>query len=48
MNKRLFSTFRIKVENNRLRGLKLNFQAKKPNFQTFKSLKVEKITGLRL
>lgn len=42
MNKRLFFTFDKKVENNRLRGLKINFQAKKPNFQTFKSLKVEK------
>lgn len=48
MNKRLFFTFDKKVENNRLRGLKINFQAKKPNFQTFKSLKVEKITILGL
>lgn len=29
MNKRLFFTFDKKVENKRLRGLKINFQAKK-------------------
>lgn len=48
MNKRLFFTFDKKVENNRLRGLKINFQAKKPNFQTFKSLKVEKNNHFRV
>jgi hypothetical protein len=29
MNKRLFFTFNKRVENNRLRGSKLNFRAKK-------------------
>lgn len=38
MNKRLFFTFDKKVENNRLRGLKINFQAKKS--LTFKLSKV--------